>query len=361
LWNLTNGLAAALQSVNVLGAVAIIRGLVVPMAQVGALWAAWKRGASTHTTLLLLLGVSALALVLVTILYARRLPLGQTVAAALRPRYARAGLRYGLGLLVPSLLWTLGGKLDLYVLGSRVEPALVGVYAACLQVASLLPNTRTLFDPVVQAQVGALHGRGDGELGASLQRLARLCALALGPAFVLLISVGGPILAYLLGHPVPRAALPLAILCAGQLIGSIAVASWLVPMSMPGRLLTIIAGTTLVVKLGLLLLLVPRWALVGAAVATAAGTIIAQQGQALLGGRGLGIRIYPRSLAVVLLAIGAIGAGGRLTYVMLAARLSGPVAAAAAGAGSVLLFIACLPALLEPSERAELAALLGRK
>ncbi|MDB4959684.1 MAG: polysaccharide biosynthesis protein [Myxococcales bacterium] len=352
LWNLTGILVAALQSINVLGPVAAIRGIVTPVVQVGLLYIAWRCELSTTSTLLLLVAVSVLAFLMITGVYARHFSVLRTLKEAIRPRYARQAMKWGFAMLAPSLLFTAGGKLDLYVLGAYQISSMVGVYAACLAIAAMLPATRALFDPVVLTQIGALHGVENHELRASLARMTRMCLIAMTPPLVILIAIGQPLLHGLLGRPVPFAITPLAILCVGQLVGSLAIAGLLIPMMMAGRVLALIAGVTLAIKFGLLLLLVPRYGLVGAAIATAAGTIVAQQGQVIFAAQRLGYRPYAASLLPPLFVTSMIAVGGRVLFVGLDGYLSELPAAAIAGAASLAVLAGALGLVLDSSERA---------
>ncbi len=357
--NLGAVMIAALQSRDVIGSVALLKGVVFPLVTAGVLFASWQLEIEPWITLVMMLGVTVIGLATVLVLYARHLSLSRTLAGMLRPRHVRAVLRYGSRLVLPLILFVLGGKLDLYIVGAHFDAAYVGVYAACLQMASGIPNVRALLDPVIQTQVGALYGAEPHELGASLQRLTRLCVFALAPAFVMLIAVGEPVLGWMLGHPAPIALVPLAILSVGQLAGSMAVASWVISMMLPGRLLAIIAGATLVVKLILLLALVPSYGLVGAAIATAVGTIIAMQGQALAGAYRLGFRPYAPSLLPVILAAAATGALGRVIYTQLSAGHDQVLAVAIAAGVALAALGLLLLAILDSGERTALRRLLG--
>ena len=360
LWNVTGLLSAALQSIDVLAPVALIRGLLVPLGQIALLYGAWRADLPIVTTLVLLIAVSVVALVIIAALYARHFSLRTTLVHAVRPREYRAVIRFGLTLLVPAVLFTAAGKVDLYVLGAHVDAEAVGIYAGCLTLAALLAATRALFDPIVMTQIGALRGAGDTELRASLARMTRQCAFALAPPLVMLVAIGEPVLELLLGRPAPLAVAPLAILCVGQLIGSLAIAGWLIPMGLEGRVLAVIAGATLIVKLGLLFLLVPPFGLIGAAVATAAGTIIAQQSQALIGGHRLGFQPYSASLVPVLVASTAVAIGGRALYVAAEHSFAKLPSALIAGSVSLLALGVVILRLLDPSERATVWRLLGR-
>jgi O-antigen/teichoic acid export membrane protein len=351
LWNLATVLTAVLQSKNVLRSVATLRGVAVPMLQAIALGIAYWFDASTQTTLLLLLLVSAAAVVLLLALATRHFSVGEALAHALRPRRWRQALRYGLPLVAPLILWTLGLRLDLYVLGAHVDPALLGVYGACLQLSGMIPSIRALFDPVVQRQIGALHTTSSVELGESLRRSSRLCALTIAAPCALLISVGEPTLSFLLGRPVPEATIPLIIMSIGQLVANTALASWLAPMVAPGRVVAMIAALTLVVKLALLLVLVPHFSLLGAAVASAAGAVIALHGQAFAGSKQLAIRTLPGSAIAISLIAVALGIVGRIAYVSFAGRFAALELTVVIGGTTLLIMTAAISGLLNPSER----------
>jgi len=312
--NLTAVLAAALQSMDDLEGVAVLRGIVAPMASIGFFACAWSNSFPVSATLIGMALISATVFLVVLALYARRFDVRATLAAVSRPEDARAILSFGLPLLLPTFLFTLGGKIDLQILRLHVTPAVLGTYAACLQVVSVLPSTRAIFDPIAQRQIGALATLDRARLGESLTGLSRLCTLALIPSFVGLVAVGEPVLAWLLGHHATATSVTIAILSLGQLFGSLAVAASLVPMLDRGPTLSVIALATLVVKLLLLLSLVPVWGVAGAACATAIGTVVAQQGMAFAGTRRFEIRLDLASLIPLLASAMAVAALGGLLF-----------------------------------------------
>jgi O-antigen/teichoic acid export membrane protein len=342
LGNLSGILAAALQSDDDFTPVAVLRGLVVPLVTAAFFAAAWQSGAAASPVLVGMASLSALTLAGIAGLYARRFSLVETLRAALRLRGMRPVAAFGVPLLAPSLLFALGGKLDLFVLGRYCAPAEVGLYGACLQFASALPNLRTVFDPVAQHAIGANAGRDPEQLADSLNRLSRLCAIVLVPPFVVLVAAGEPLLTMLLGRSAAGTALPLAVLATGQLLGGVAVASWLVPMRDRGAVQSAIALVTLLGKAGLLGLLAPRLGPLGAAVATAVGTVIAQQGQAWVGAWRTGTPLTLRPALPPMLVAACAGALGAALLHHAGARL-GPLPATAL---TLLAVGAALPALI---------------
>ena len=359
LWNLTVVLGAALQSRDILTSVAVLRGVVLPVVQAVALLLAWRGHLAIRPTLLLMLGVSALGLVAIAALYGRYLSILRTLRHMLRPRHARDALRYGTRLFVPALLFTIGGRLDLYVLGSYAGAVVVGVYAGCIQIGSAVASIRLLFDPIIQAQIGTLYASHKGELAASLRRLARLSAFAMAPVVVLIVAVGEPTLAFLLGRPVPEAVVPLVILVGGQIIVGVVVAAWLVPMMLPGRALAMIAGSALVAKVVLLVMLVPSYGSIGAAIATIAASFVAVFGQLRIGLRELGHRPYSADVVPMLLVTGILAAAGRGLYLELAQHLGTLTAMCIAGGVSLAVLVAVQWWLLTRAERVSLLAMFG--
>ena len=360
-WSVTAVIAAALQSRDHLGALAALRGIVVPGLLAIAYYVAWQAGLSIPVTLAVLLGLSIASVAMLLALYARHFSLGATLRAMVRPRLLRPALANGGRLIVPLVLYTIGGKLDLYVLGSYYEPAYVGVYAACLQVAALVPNVRGVFDPIAQAQIGALYATDRAKLGTSLRHLIRLCTFALAPAFVLTVAVGQPVLGWLFGARVPWTFEPLVLLSLGQLVASIALAAWIVPMMSAGRVLAMIAGGAGVAKLVLLLWLVPRYGAVGAAIATSVGAAIAFHGQSWFGTREVGFRPFPASIVPVLAATALVAAGGRWMFDLLATGTSEAMAVMLTTAATMAVLGAALVALMTPVDRLQLRSLLGMR
>lgn len=359
-WNIGAILASALQSRHYLGVLAVLRGIVVPITTGLVYYASWRAGLSVRTTLVLMLANTALALSMIVVLYARHFSILDTLRAMMHPRHARPALAYGVRLFAPLVLYTIGGKLDLYALGSHYDAAYVGLYAACLQVASLVPNVRGLFDPIIQAQIGALYAGQRELLGASLRHLARLCAFALAPAFVLTVAVGQPVLGWLVGTQTAAQFVPLTVLAVGHLAAYIAVASWILPMMFAGRVLASIALIAGLVKLGLLLLLVPRYGATGAAIAAAIGGLIAHQGQTLFGARAVKFRPFPSSIVPVLFVTVLVAGGGRALHLALAARMGDISAVAVTAAASLAMLGGILVMLMTADDRRELRRLLGK-
>jgi O-antigen/teichoic acid export membrane protein len=346
-------LAAALQSVNAYGAVAMVRGVGAPLVLCAFLLCAWLLQLQVSAVLTGLVLVSAAALVATLVVYVQHFELRRTFSSVLSPRRARQVLAFGLPLVIPNALWVVGGKIDLYLLRPHVGPAVLGVYGACLQLVSILPNVRTVFDPIVQAQIASLPGSSSRlVLGDSLQRLSRLCALVLLPVFVALVTLGEPTLGFLLGRAAPNTAATLMVLSLGQFLGSVAVGSWLTPMLVTGRALPLLAATTLVCKTALLLALAPRIGLLGAAIATAFGTVLAQQGMAVIGSCTLHVPVFSRAALWVGLGTLAAGVLSATALHSIVGTTPAPLAYAFGALVAGVLSLSMLFVLLDGGERA---------
>ena len=361
MWSVGAVLGAALQSRHHLGGLAALRGIIVPAIVALVFYVAWRADLPAPVTLAMMLCASLLALLLTVGLYARYFSLRAVLRAMLRPTLVRPALANGFRLVIPLALYTVGGKLDLYVVGAYHEPAYVGIYAACLQVSALVPNVRGLFDPIAQTQIGASYAADRKALGSSLRYLARLCAFAIAPAFVLTVAVGQPVLGWLVGGPQPGTFEPLVVLAMGHLVTGIALAAWIVPMMFAGRTLALIAATAGLVKFGLLLLLVPHYGAVGAAIATAVGVVIAFGGQTYFGVREVGFQPFPLSIAWILGLSLVVAGAGRGLFEALAPRLSETVAVAVTSVAALGVLGAGLFALMDESDRLELRRLLGMR
>lgn len=359
-WSIGAVLGAALQSRHYLGALAVLRGIVFPAMVAVVYFIGWRAELPVHVTLVLMLCNSLLALALTLWLYARHFSLRATVRAALRPSLLRPAFKNGGRLIVPLVLYTIGGKLDLYAMGAYWEPAVVGLYAACLQMSALVPSVRGLFDPIAQTQIGALYTRDPAALAGSLRKLTRLCIFAMAPAFVITVGVGEPILGWLVGASVPQVFEPIVLLTLGNLMASIALAAWIVPMLFSGRLLTFIATTAGLLKLGLLVWLVPRYGAVGASIATAAGVSAAWHLQSYFGARGV-FQPFPASILGTLAIMTVVSAGARLLYEALAGGMSQMVAVVVTAGASMAVLGGGLFLLMTPVDRSELRRLLGMR
>jgi O-antigen/teichoic acid export membrane protein len=131
-------------------------------------------------------------------------------------------------------------------------------------------------------------------------------------------------------------------------------------MMMAGRTLALIAAAAGVAKLGLLLLLVPRYGAIGAAIATAVGGVIAFWGQTYFGAREVGFRPFPLPIAWILGLALIVAGAGRGLYQALAPQMSELLAVTLTSVAALGVLGVALFALMDASDRLELRRLLGR-
>ena len=168
-------------------------------------------------------------------------------------------------------------NVDPLLVGLLLEPTDVGVYTAAVRTATLVAFVMTVTSVAAQPRLSALHsGSTPGELGAFF-RSARigsfLATLALG---LVLAALGRPVLGlfgpeFVAGYPA------LLVLVAGHVIAA-AFGPLTSMLIMTGRQVAAALVQVGAVALGvtLLILLVPRWGIEGAAVAAAASLVMSQ-------------------------------------------------------------------------------------
>lgn len=219
-------------------------------------------------------------------------------------------LRFGAPLVVAALFWTVVGKVDLALYGSYASAEDVGVFAGCLLFASSIGQTKGAFDVVVSSLIPHALARNDAEgLRASLRRLTRWTAFVVTPIFV---AFGGfsDALLQVLGAGFVRGAGVLSILAFGQLIGAYCIAGWLIPMSGRTRLYVITAFVFATLDVVLLLVLIPRYGIYGAAIASSVAYAASQIALVVQVYVLTNVQPFSRSLAPIMLGgIGAIVLG----------------------------------------------------
>jgi O-antigen/teichoic acid export membrane protein len=157
------------------------------------------------------------------------------------------------------------------LLGSAVD---LGVYRVALASAVLVSMPVTIFHIVLGPTVSRLHDFGSR---VELQRLLRIvsagsCAVLL-PMLVVLLLFGRPLVEIVFGDAYADAALPLAILCAAQLVfGFFGMGPILLAMVGGERPLTLIYVVAVGAGVVAAAFLVPRYGAVGAAAAQVLST-----------------------------------------------------------------------------------------
>jgi O-antigen/teichoic acid export membrane protein len=192
--------------------------------------------------------------------------------------WTRQHLAYGVRGVLATLAYEINTKLDVWMLGVLIEDkAAVGIYALAaalnegvMQLAAVLQNN---LNPVIAR---LLTGGDRAELHAMVKRLRRWFVPALALVCAAAAAVFPGVIPWLIGNPAFAAgALPFAILMVGIVVASpyLPFAHLLLMAKLPGWH-TVLLMTAVTVNAIANVVLVPRFGLVGAAIATA-GTVCA--------------------------------------------------------------------------------------
>lgn len=180
-------------------------------------------------------------------------------------------LKFSAPLLIGELSWLVTLWTDVLMLGYFRTPHEVGLYRAASQ--TVLPLTmmliaiNTIFGPTI----AALHHRKDFARLGELFRLTTLWSFAIGLPGFLLIAIAGREILQLFGEEFPRAYEPLVILGLGQLVNA-GTGSVGLMLMMGGRPYHFFWSDLALILVNPVLnaLFIPRWGMIGAALATGA-------------------------------------------------------------------------------------------
>jgi O-antigen/teichoic acid export membrane protein len=196
-----------------------------------------------------------------------------------------------LPLLLVSATHVIMKRTDVLMLGSMIGPAAAGAYAVAARFSDLMIFGLTAANSYAAPMMSELHTLGKTE---DLQRVARLTARvgALTTFVALLVLViGSGLLLRLFGPGFEMARPALLILAGGQLINALAGSVGLL-MAMTGHQVesSIVLAVSAGLNVGLNYLLIPRYGLVGAALATGISTVVWNVTLAVRVRRLLGVR-----------------------------------------------------------------------
>lgn len=190
---------------------------------------------------------------------------------AVRPRlglgapYPQRLLRYGLRFYGVDLLGTLSNYIDQMVIVLVLQPAAVGAYAVALSLARILAVLQGAVSTVLFPSIAA---RGAASAVATAALAARV-ATAVNTAAAIGLGIVGPhLLLWLYGEAFAAAILPFQILLAETVLSNAAriLAQAYSGSGRPG-VVTLVESAAVAVSFGAMLLLVPRFGLIGAALA----------------------------------------------------------------------------------------------
>ncbi len=212
-------------------------------------------------------GSAGAALVLSAVYLRRALP--PELSGAPARSESRAWLRVAAPLMLFNALFVIQERTDVLLVGSLVGAEQAGLYAAASRVASVILFGITAVNAWAAPLIADLHARQDR---AGLQRLVRLAARGIFVStlpIALGVVVFGVEILSLFGPDFPRAYRVLAILAGSQLVNAL-VGPVGQLMTMTGRqaLAAWILGIHALLMVALNFLLIPRYGLEGAAVAT---------------------------------------------------------------------------------------------
>jgi O-antigen/teichoic acid export membrane protein len=210
-----------------------------------------------------------------------------------------AWIRSAVPLMFLAVLQILNAKLDILMLGSMVGTRETGIYSVATRGAGLITYVLVAVNAALGPAIASLNVSQDRQrLQSMITKSSRIVLLISLPACVGLIVFGGFFLR-IFGQDFVSGRTALSILCLGQLF-SAAMGSVNLLLIMTGHerdALVTLGGST-ILNAALNLLLIPRWGIEGAAIASTAGVIMRNAVAALFAYRRLQIHST---------ALGAIG------------------------------------------------------
>ncbi len=242
---------------------------------------------------------AALALLLATLLsyvvglrLLARVPLPWSGAAPVydRPVWLRATIQLGMF----SWLYALLRQQDLLLVGALLDAKSAAHYAVALRCADIALFVPLAMDVLVTPLVSERHAQGDRmALALLVRRSARLAPLLTLPVAFALAAIS-PWLLPLFGDAYIAALSALLVLIAGQALAvCTGYGAYLLTMTGHERVALWILLAAIGVHLLLCVLLIPRFGLIGAALACSAGSLIWRLGAAFAAWRMLGVNGLP--------------------------------------------------------------------
>jgi O-antigen/teichoic acid export membrane protein len=304
----------------------IIKGAVVPL--LALVFAALASVVSHH---LIVLAISYLAaqgagLVISLVVFARfgslaQLRGGTRGAASGGAGFdRRAHLRFGLAQGLNVMLWVGVYSLDTLLLGIFVGDAAIALYRAGSELARVLQYVRTQFSSAfLPIAARYLRDQQHQELQALIRSLGRTIIRHSVWLAGVLSWLAAPILRAMLhsAEPRPDTAFLEVLLLGHLVIAALALAGNTLVIAGKQRIILTTSLVMTVLNLGLNLWLVPRYGLLGAAIATLAAMAVAMVAQAAALKRVLDLAMNWRAIATTI-AVGAAAYGGAVAVTHLA-------------------------------------------
>jgi O-antigen/teichoic acid export membrane protein len=198
----------------------------------------------------------------------RLFPLKRSLRSA--RRNTRQLLSFSLPLWLTRLITELGGNLELLILGALTTAAAMGVYSAVLRIQLIGIMFLAAFQEASMPIFSDLYHRGDrSQLSQLYQTLTRWSLFFIIPFFLSLLLFADPILA-IFGEEFRTGASAVVIVGVGMLVNAgTGTCGAMIPMSGHSKLSFVNSLFSLVIVLALDLILIPRWGVSGAALASA--------------------------------------------------------------------------------------------
>ncbi len=325
---------SALQALRRVAALSVVQYLLDPTLRiatfVGLTFVGWQLFAAVASHLL-----ASVAIAVVAVLWlSSSVPLGSPARSrGFRPRHLIA---FSLPLLITHVVGFVLQWTDTLLLGYYLTAREVGVYAAAGRLAGLGGMFLTAVSTIFAPKIYALYGQGDlAEVGRLYQRSTRWIVMLAVPLF-LYTALNAQFLLALFGPEFVKGVPALLTLAAATLVmtGTGPVGDMIL---MTGRSKVVLYAATAYGALGLWLnvYMVPRWGLLGAALATGLTLALSNLANVFLAWRFTGLQPYTKAIVKPILLAVCVAA---LQAALAPLAGEGPLPRLVAGAGVWLLY-----------------------
>ena len=260
-----------------------------------------------------------------------------------------------------SMMGLIAMWLDRLMVGYYLSEIETGVYLAASQISFLFTILLISFNSIFTPMIADLYHQGATRRLDELFKVSTRWGFYLGvPVFLVIALVPNQLLGVIFDSRYLSGSWPMVILSAGQMVNlATGAVGFLLVMSGREKRWMLASGVALTANFFLNMALIPRYGLVGAAVATAIAVTLLFSFGLLLVHRSLGLWPYDRRIIKGLIAIGATAAilmwartweiSSSLVGILLICTLS------------VVTFFGSLAAMGLPAEDRELLGLIGRR
>ena len=167
-------------------------------------------------------------------------------------------------------------RIDVLILGSLMDERAVGIYTVAARAAELVAFGTGTIALLTRAEVARLHAANDQALLRHLLYRSAVLSLIAAAATVALFAVAGRWLLSLFGSEFPEGWSVMMILAVGQALIIGGLPRYIAMLTGLEKLIVIKATASVAVGVALNVLLIPRWGIEGAAVATAFSVAVLQ-------------------------------------------------------------------------------------